>query len=166
MGWRGINIDAMPNCMRLFNKIRPRDINLEVAISEKKGKLTYYTFNEPALNSFIEELSQKRVKESNHYKIVFTKEMETKTLEEVLDKFLTVKKIDFLNIDVEGMDYSVLKSNNWKKYIPDVVLCEISNFNIKNLQNNEQYMFLVEKGYKLYAITNNSLIFKHHNFSQ
>ncbi|MFA7355121.1 MAG: SAM-dependent methyltransferase, partial [Sulfurimonadaceae bacterium] len=28
-GWRGINIDAMPNSMELFNKIRPRDINIE-----------------------------------------------------------------------------------------------------------------------------------------
>ena len=25
-GWSGINIDAMPNSMRLFDKIRPRDI--------------------------------------------------------------------------------------------------------------------------------------------
>ena len=28
-GWRGINIDAMPGSMDLFNKIRSRDINIE-----------------------------------------------------------------------------------------------------------------------------------------
>ena len=33
-GWRGINIDAMPGSMDLFRRIRPRDINLESAISE------------------------------------------------------------------------------------------------------------------------------------
>ena len=59
-GWHGINIDAMPNSMSLFDKIRPRDINLEVPISEKKQKLKYYMFNEPALNGFSKELAEKR----------------------------------------------------------------------------------------------------------
>lgn len=36
-GWRGINIDAMPNSMRLFNRFRPRDINLECGISKGGG---------------------------------------------------------------------------------------------------------------------------------
>ena len=33
-GWRGINIDAKPGTKEVFNKLRPRDINLEVPISE------------------------------------------------------------------------------------------------------------------------------------
>ena len=56
-GWSGINIDAMPNSMRLFNEIRPRDTNLEIPISDKKQKLKYYMFNEPALNGFSKELA-------------------------------------------------------------------------------------------------------------
>ena len=55
-GWRGINIDAMPGSMKLFNKIRPRDINIEKAISDKKEVLTYYVFNDPALNGFSKKL--------------------------------------------------------------------------------------------------------------
>ena len=31
-GWNGINIDAMPNSMMIFDKIRPRDINIEVGL--------------------------------------------------------------------------------------------------------------------------------------
>ena len=34
-GWSGINIDAMPNSMKRFDKYRPRDINIEKPISEK-----------------------------------------------------------------------------------------------------------------------------------
>ena len=49
-GWRGVNIDAMPGSMEKFKKIRPRDINLEFAISNKNGTLVYHMFNEPALN--------------------------------------------------------------------------------------------------------------------
>jgi hypothetical protein len=80
-GWRGINIDAMPNSMCLFNKIRPRDINIEIPISDKKQKLKYYMFNEPALNTFSKEIAEKRA-DKNDYKIISEKEMETSTLEE------------------------------------------------------------------------------------
>ena len=34
-GWQGINIDALPGSMKVFQRLRPRDINLEIAISEK-----------------------------------------------------------------------------------------------------------------------------------
>jgi hypothetical protein len=40
-GWRGINIDAMPDSLKVFNKFRKRDINLEKAFSDKKERLTY-----------------------------------------------------------------------------------------------------------------------------
>src|SRR3989304_3055726 len=59
-GWNGINIDAMPGSMRPFQEARPRDINLELAISDERRVLTYYEFNEPALNGFDPELARRR----------------------------------------------------------------------------------------------------------
>ena len=41
-GWRGINIDATPGSMFLFNKIRPRDINIETGISPCGGVLLIF----------------------------------------------------------------------------------------------------------------------------
>ena len=32
MGWKGINVDAMPKSMEIFKRFRPRDINLELAV--------------------------------------------------------------------------------------------------------------------------------------
>src|SRR5690554_5496726 len=34
-GWRGINIDASKNSMVEFNKHRPKDINIELAVSDQ-----------------------------------------------------------------------------------------------------------------------------------
>ena len=65
-GWKGINIDAMPDSMKPFNKIRPRDINIEKPVSDKKQVLTYYAFNEPALNGFSKELSDERKNANNN----------------------------------------------------------------------------------------------------
>lgn len=60
IGWSGINIDAMPGSMRLFEKWRPRDVNLEVGVSANESVLEYFVFNEPALNGFSRELSLSR----------------------------------------------------------------------------------------------------------
>lgn len=79
-GWNGINIDAMPDSMKPFNKFRPRDINIEKPVSGKKQVLTYYAFNESALNGFSKELSEERASNENNYHIIFEKDIETLTL--------------------------------------------------------------------------------------
>jgi len=109
-GWRGINIDAMPGNMKLFRKMRPRDINLEIPVSDKKRELTYYMFNEPALNSFSKTLSIERDRKEE-YKIVDEIKIEILTLAEVLNAYLPSNtRIDFLSVDVEGLDFQVLAS--------------------------------------------------------
>jgi len=159
-GWRGINIDAMPNSMYLFNKIRPRDVNLEIPISDKKQKLKYYMFNEPALNSFSKELAEKRVAK-NGYKIIAVKDIETSSLEDILEKHLPYsQEIDFISIDVEGLDLQVLKSNNWKRFRPKFVLVEVLGSSIKEIANSKEYKYLAEFGYETFAKTVNTVIFQ------
>ncbi|MBX9852462.1 MAG: hypothetical protein K2X86_11990 [Cytophagaceae bacterium] len=48
----GINIEPNPDQFERFNKLMPEDINLNLGISDKKDRLTYYKFNAPALNTF------------------------------------------------------------------------------------------------------------------
>ena len=158
-GWTGINIDAMPDSMKFFNKIRPRDINIEKPVSDKKQVMTYYAFNEPALNGFSKELSQERNGKDNYF-IEFTKDIETSTLEEILDTSLPKnQEIDFLSIDVEGLDFIVLQSNNFEKYKPKVILIEILGSSLKNIENNEITEYLQQYDYSIYAKAVNTIIF-------
>lgn len=164
MGWRGINIDAMPGSMNIFNKTRARDINIEKPISDKKETLTYYAFNEPALNGFSKELTQEREK-IDQYFVKFTKDIETSTLEEVLDNNLPQNTyIDFLSIDVEGLDFRVLKSNNFKKYKPKVILIEILASSLSNIIDNEISNFLATYNYTIYAKSVNTVFFIEKNY--
>jgi FkbM family methyltransferase len=159
-GWHGINIDAMPGSMDMFNKLRPRDINIEMAVSESKQLLTYCAFNEPALNGFSSELTKLRDGHGNN-KIIFKKDLETSTLEEILDQYMPKgQKIDFLSVDVEGLDFSVLKSNNWAKYAPKLIAIEILGSTIDELLENEVTIFLGQFGYTIYAKCVNTVIFK------
>jgi len=158
-GWKGINIDAMPNSMTLFNTTRTRDINLELPISDKPDKITYYAFNDPALNSFQKDLADQYVKLG--YEILFEVALSPQTLSDVLDEYLPKNQtINFLSIDVEGLDCQVLKSNNWSKYRPEIILVEdLASVPIKQIMKSEIYSFLESQNYSLYAKTVNTLFF-------
>jgi FkbM family methyltransferase len=158
-GWSGINIDAMPASMDRFKVERPRDINLEVAIAKDKGERTFFIFNEPALNSFDEELSRSRVK--GFHRIIREQKIITRTLKEVLDEHLPRgRAINFMSIDVEGVDLEVLQSNDWHTYRPQYILTECFGMTMPQVQQSEVNTLLDEQGYELFAKTVNTAIFK------
>lgn len=128
MGWRGINIDAMPGSMKEFLRLRPRDINIEAAVAEEVRDLTFYIFNEPALNGFSKDLAEERAGKLYDWKIIEERPMKTVPLAQLLERHVPPgQKIDFMSIDVEGLDLEVLRSNNWEKFRPSVLLVEDSD---------------------------------------
>ncbi len=161
-GWRGINIDAMPNSMNIFKAIRPEDINIETPISERPETLTYYEFNEPALNSFCPTISQSRNGLKN-YKIISTKKLQTKTLTEILNNYFpnNCQEIDFMTIDVEGFDLQVLKSNDWNKYRPKMVLVEdLKRASFYKDKKSELDEYMAKCNYELYAKSVNTVFYQ------
>jgi FkbM family methyltransferase len=159
-GWKGINIDAMPRSMDLFNKIRPRDINLELGVGQNEEELNFYTFNEPALNSFSKELSETRDKAKDSYFIRDIIKVEVKPLYKILDIYLINSEIDFLNVDVEGFDLEVLKSNDWSKYRPKFVLVEILSSSLHNIDKDPIFQLMKEKNYFIFSKQVNTVFFK------
>ena len=131
-GWRGINIDAMPRSMVPFARDRPRDINLEIAIACRSDEQrTFYVFNEPALNTFDEALAISRAAGPYERKIVSKLPVRTQRLEEVLETHLAPNTlIDFMSVDVEGLDLEVLRSNDWTRFRPGYVLAECFNVSL------------------------------------
>jgi len=162
-GWRGINIDATPGSMAAFKNVRPEDTNIEVGISINEGFLTYHLFNEPALNTFSEE-RVKHLLEATPYKLVEKVKVQTKTLSQILDEYAsTVSQIDFMTIDVEGLDFEILQTNNWKKYSPTFILIEDLNGSLENISSSKLYTYLHPFGYEVVAKTHNTLFFKKTN---
>jgi hypothetical protein len=161
-GWSGINIDATPGSMKEFNKIRKRDINLEIGISGSFDELEYYSFQEPALNSFDKNLSEKRINEGCKLKEIIL--VKTSPINDILDKYIPPNKhIDFMTIDVEGFDLLVLQTLDFKKYAPDFFVVEDADFVAKDIveySKSETYCFLKNKGYKSVARNIMSHIFQ------
>ncbi|MDQ6472072.1 FkbM family methyltransferase [Flavobacterium sp. LHD-80] len=162
-GWKGINIDPMPGIMQEFNKVRPRDINLEIGISKEEEMLTYYIFNEPALNTFnTVEANLKNGINNGQFYITEERKIKTFPLAKILDEYIeNFQKIDFLSIDVEGLDLEVLQSNDWSKYKPNYILIEELRTSIENILNEgEISLYLKQYDYSLVCRTFNTSIYK------
>jgi FkbM family methyltransferase len=160
-GWRGINIDAMPGSMNLFDRLRPLDINIELGIGSQPGKLNFYMFNEPALNGFAKELANSRDQAETPYKIVGTRSIDVRPLSQVLKEHLPSERtIDFMSVDVEGLDLDVLRSNDWTLYRPSYLLAEILDSSLSDIENHLVTQFMAEVGYRVYAKCVHTVIFK------
>lgn len=151
-GWRGINIDAMPGSMDAFHRVRQRDINLEIPVLKERGVLSYYQFNEPALNSFSPELSKER-NGKNGCRVVNVVELEGLPLRDILSEHLPSpeQRIDFMSIDVEGLDLAVLESSDWERFRPSAVLVEIERSSLHTISNDPIYRYLSGHGYHIFA---------------
>jgi len=160
-GWSGVNVDGMPGSMDVFRKLRRRDTNIEALISSKPGELTYHLFNDPAMNTCDPEIARQRDGLEN-FRITGTRTIKAATLEAILEGSLgDRRKIDFLSVDVEGMDLDVLQSNNWRKFRPTVILAE--DYGLTDLEatlKTPTATFLAECGYVLFAKTVNTLFFR------
>lgn len=163
-GWRGINIDAMPGSMVLFNNLRPEDINLEIPVNDKVETLPFYIFEENALNTFIEEKAKDIASDANH-RLLRVENISTKPLRDILKENIKPgTKIDFLTIDAEGFDFKILSSNDWELYRPGIVLFE-ADIPIEEIFSSDIGILLASKGYSLYGKTMRTYFFKEDNFN-
>ena len=159
-GWRGINIDPTPNSMTPFNFLRRRDINLEIGIGKESGSLTFFCFNEPALNTFDEQIAKQR-NQIDSYRITKTIAINIEPLKNILQRHIPIgSNIDFFSIDVEGLDLEVLASNDWDNYKPNYILVEDVDFHCSDANKSSIFNFLHKKGYTVIAALKRTIIYK------
>jgi FkbM family methyltransferase len=159
-GWIGINVDPNPDAIAQFRRARPSDINICMGISEAAGELSYHFFNEPALNTFDAELAADRAHLPG-YRLLERRSVPVRRLDDLLSEYLPQDRtIDFLSIDVEGMDLSVLRSGDWSRFRPRILLVEAHERTVVGAERDPINLFAVAAGYRLIAKTLNTLIYE------
>lgn len=162
MGWEGINIDASQEAIKLFKEDRKRDINLNMGVGLKSEQKEFIIFDEPAVNTFNKDVAKDKLKNTK-FKIKERKMIQILPLSKILKKYMPKgKKIDFISIDVEGNDFEVLKSNDWKLFKPKYILVEIfGGYTMKAVTTDRVTKFLDQQGYQPIAKTLNTVIYKY-----
>jgi FkbM family methyltransferase len=164
-GCRGINIEANPNLINEFLVHRPKDINLNVGISGKKGEQDFFILSDPTLSTFSEAEAQK-MSEAGRFRIVEVKKIALETTENILSKYRNNVFPDFLSLDVEGLDLEILQSIDFQKYWPKVVCVEAADYSPigAGARRDDLVDFIKSKGYFEYANTNLNAIMVKNQF--
>ena len=169
-GWRGVNIDLDKSSIDLFNIYRKRDLNIHAALSSSNNTKKVYEFHAKSpLNTLVEKVANyQKAQVKNTY------EIETQTLNQIINRNKLSQKINFLTIDVEGHELEVLKGFDFNSHQPDIIVVEyldlnldkleIQNLNIKNVLRSEIYEYLINQNYSLINWLHSDLIFVNNKF--
>lgn len=145
MGWNGINIEPNVENFRLFEKLRPRDININCGISAVESCMRYYRYEEGAYNTFDENMRMHYAELNIPIKDVVSVKVQR------LDNILRengIRKIDFLDIDVEGAEMDVLESIDYSVDIQTILLEQGEATSLSDVINSKESHFLKEHGYE------------------
>ena len=116
-GWHGINLEPSPNGLAALQRHRPRDLNLATAVGSVEEEVTF-----SLAGSFA------GIDDDQHLWSGVPAErmmVTTRTLAHILAEHLPASQtIDLLDVDCEGHDLDVLRSNDWARYRPRLILAE------------------------------------------
>jgi len=158
-GSRGINIEANPALIKNFYEQRPDDINLNVGVGTKKGILPFYMFDESSGRNTFSLEEAKRFEEScPEMKLVKTIELPVVTLTDIINEHWSGKYPDYMDIDIEGLDYEVLQSCDFSGKTPYVICVEIDKANVSGMN-----AMLAEKGFVPYCRIISDMIYVRKN---
>jgi hypothetical protein len=123
-GWRGLNVDARSGSMRAFARLRPRDINLEACLGVSSGqRVQFFLFDQPALNTCDPVMLEQALKSGA--RLTGQETLVTTTLRDCLERHVPEGVgVDFLSIDIEGLDEQILLQHDWQRRSPRVLVFE------------------------------------------
>lgn len=153
---RGVLVEANSKLLPALQKIRPNDIIKYAAISvTDEPFINFYVSNQNELSSlhrdFVEEWQDGTVGLSHIDKVPALRVNDL-----LVSEFQNEAPI-YVSIDVEGLDFEILKDWNWARWRPAVIQVEPSDHYIKN-NSTAIIEYLETQGYLIIAKTNVNLI--------
>ncbi|MEA2685159.1 MAG: hypothetical protein QOE93_354 [Actinomycetota bacterium] len=122
LGWDGVNVEPSATFADLV-AARPRDVNLNVGLSDQPGDLTLYEFAAPLTSASTFDAAQAQRHHDTGLEYV-EREIPVTTLAQVCEEHVGDRTISFLSIDVEGHERSVLEGADFSRWRPIVVVVE------------------------------------------
>lgn len=151
LGWRGVNIDANPDNLAEFDRLRPDDVNVQAAISDQPEDVEFTIFDIAGLSTADPRMLAKHAV-SGQGKVLRRVVLRTRTLADVLSEALSPDDtVDVMSVDVEGFDLKALRSHNWDRYAPFFLLVEDHEISLLDRPKSPVFDYLTPLGYRLAA---------------
>lgn len=159
-GSSGICIEPDPILFRRIARVRRRDVCLNIGIgTDTRTQGDFYIMTSRTLNTFSKEEAE-RCQNFGSQRIESIVTIPLVPINEVIRKHCKVMP-NFISLDVEGLDFQILKTFDFDQYRPEVFCLETITFTENNTESKMEDMidFMKARGYFVYADTYLNTIF-------
>lgn len=158
-GGSGVCVEPDPSLLEEFRKKRSRDVNLNCGVGVSPGEADFFLMSSSTLNTF-SRVEAERYQSYGKQRIVKTIRVALKPVNEILEQNFE-KCPNLISLDVEGMDYLILRNFDFGKYRPEVFCLETLSYteNKSERKLTEIIDLMHENGYLTYADTYINTIF-------
>lgn len=135
-GWHGINIEPSPDLFSQLSSRRPKDINLQLAVSAQDGEAEISIVKDTGLSTLRKDIAEQHVNQGWSCKKI---NVATRTLCSIWESYVPEgQNVHFLKLDVEGSEELAIESNDWAKNRPWIVVVE-STLPSSQIENYEAW---------------------------
>lgn len=142
-GWRGIHVEPVPFYANALREDRPDEIVVEAAVGNGTAPLTIHVIEGTGLSTGVPEVAAAH-SAAGHSPVAI--EVPQITLGALLDRFVG-EELNWLKIDVEGMEAAVLASWGESKVRPWVVVIEAIDPTIGSASDGQWRELIEARGY-------------------
>jgi FkbM family methyltransferase len=163
-GCRGVNVEANPELIELFKTHRPNDVSINIGIADEEGLLDFYIMEDNTLSSFSRLETDAMI--ANGKNLSSIKKIKLTTIQHILKEYCNGVFPDILSLDVEGLDFQILKTIDFKNNSPKVICVEAAEYSPTGTgtKKTELINFIIDNGYYEYANTNLNAIMVKNSF--
>lgn len=158
-GGRGVCVEPDPSLYKEFAGKRPRDIHLNCGVGTASGEADFFIMSTSTLNTFSRDEAE-RYQSYGQQRILRTIRMKLKTINEIISQDLG-KTPNLISLDVEGLDFAIMKNFDFSRYRPEVFCLETLTYTEDKSERKltEIIDLMHANGYMTYADTYINTIF-------
>ena len=151
-GWRGVCIEPNPFMAARLRAARPADVVLDVAVGSSRRRGHLNLFSEWGSSNTLDDDFAAFISSTQDVEVTQRIDVEVMPLAGILSEHAPADTtIDFMSIDVEGMDLEVLESNDWARFRATLVAVEDLGLDLADVRSSPVFRFMTGVRYRLVA---------------
>lgn len=156
VGWRGIGVDANRGYAEGWGQVRPEDAFVWGAASDARTALYWHRHTD---NIGASRVAPLQAAANGDFQAGI--EVPVVRLDETFARHFGDQQIQLLSLDVEGAELAALRSNDWSRWRPEVIIMECHAFRFEAPLADPAVAYLAGQGYDLHEKIGANVVMVH-----